>query len=117
MKSETKSTVKTQGEPSPPTYSAPAIDKALDVLELLADSAQGMSLTGIAEALGRTKQELFSVGLPGGAGVSSATRCRFIDSPPRCSRWVRSMLRRKPSSHGPCHIWNVCRLSLESRAI
>lgn len=61
MKSEAKSTVKTQGEPTPPTYSAPAIDKALDVLELLADSAQGMSLTGIAEALGRTKQELFRV--------------------------------------------------------
>ncbi|MBL4886556.1 MAG: IclR family transcriptional regulator [Planctomycetaceae bacterium] len=42
-------------------YSVPAIDKALDVLELLGDSAQGMSLTGIADALGRTKQELFRV--------------------------------------------------------
>lgn len=51
---------KAEGQ-SAPTYSAPAIDKALDVLELLADSAQGMSLTGIAEALGRTKQELFRV--------------------------------------------------------
>ncbi|MEQ8787191.1 MAG: IclR family transcriptional regulator [Pirellulaceae bacterium] len=43
------------------SYSAPAVDKALDVLELLGDSSQGMSLTGIADALGRTKQELFRV--------------------------------------------------------
>jgi DNA-binding IclR family transcriptional regulator len=42
-------------------YSAPAVDKALDILELLGDSSQGMSLTGIADALGRTKQELFRV--------------------------------------------------------
>ncbi len=42
-------------------YSVPAIDKALDVLELLGDSASGMSLTGIADGLGRTKQELFRV--------------------------------------------------------
>lgn len=44
-----------------PSYSAPAIDKALDVLEFLADASQGMSLTGIADGLGRTKQELFRV--------------------------------------------------------
>lgn len=43
------------------SYSAPAVEKALDVLELLGDSTQGMSLTGIADALGRTKQELFRV--------------------------------------------------------
>lgn len=43
------------------SYSVPAVDKALDILELLADSSEGMSLTGIAEALGRTKQELFRV--------------------------------------------------------
>lgn len=42
-------------------YNAPAVDKALDVLELLGDSSQGMSLTGIADALGRSKQELFRV--------------------------------------------------------
>ena len=43
------------------TYQAPAVDKALDILELLGDASQGMSLTGIADALGRTKQELFRV--------------------------------------------------------
>lgn len=42
-------------------YNAPAVDKALDILELLGDSSQGMSLTGIADALGRSKQELFRV--------------------------------------------------------
>lgn len=42
-------------------YNAPAVDKALDVLELLGDSSQGLSMTGIADALGRTKQELFRV--------------------------------------------------------
>lgn len=43
------------------SYHAPAVDKALDVLELLGDSSHGMSLTGIADALQRTKQELFRV--------------------------------------------------------
>jgi len=43
------------------TYHAPAVDKALDILELLGDASQGMSLTGIADALGRSKQELFRV--------------------------------------------------------
>ena len=43
------------------TYQVPAVDKALDILELLGDASQGMSLTGIAAALGRTKQELFRV--------------------------------------------------------
>jgi len=41
-------------------YNAPAVDKALDVLELLGGS-RGMSLTGIADSLGRSKQELFRV--------------------------------------------------------
>jgi DNA-binding IclR family transcriptional regulator len=47
------------GEGKP--YHAPAVDKALDILELLGDASQGMSLTGIADALGRTKQELYRV--------------------------------------------------------
>ena len=58
---KSKAKVKTESAEGAPSYSAPAIDKALDVLELLADSMQGMSLTGIADALGRTKQELFRV--------------------------------------------------------
>ena len=45
----------------PEAYPVPAVDKAFDILELLGDSSQGMSLTGIADALGRTKQEIFRV--------------------------------------------------------
>jgi DNA-binding IclR family transcriptional regulator len=53
--------VATSGNEPTATYNAPAVDKALDVLEFLGDASQGVSLTGIAEALGRTKQELFRV--------------------------------------------------------
>ena len=43
------------------SYSAPAVEKTFDILELLGDAPAGMSLTGIAEGLGRTKQEIFRV--------------------------------------------------------
>jgi DNA-binding IclR family transcriptional regulator len=49
----------TRGESA--AYHAPAVDKALDIFELLSEASQGMSLTGIAAALGRTKQEIFRV--------------------------------------------------------
>ncbi|MAT14549.1 MAG: IclR family transcriptional regulator [Planctomyces sp.] len=42
-------------------YSAPALEKGLDVLELLADAPHAMNLTDIARELGRTKQELFRI--------------------------------------------------------
>ena len=40
-------------------YAVPALDKSLDVLELLAREAEGLSLNEIARALGRTSSELF----------------------------------------------------------
>ena len=40
-------------------YAVPALDKGLDVLELLAREAEGLSLNEIARALGRTSSELF----------------------------------------------------------
>ena len=43
------------------SYRVPALEKGLDVLEFLADSSGGLSLTEIAEQLDRTKQELFRV--------------------------------------------------------
>ncbi len=43
------------------SYRAPALEKGLDVLELMAGLSQPMALTAIAERLGRTKQELFRV--------------------------------------------------------
>ena len=42
-------------------YSVPALDKAFDVLELLAESARPLSQTEIAEATGRTVSTLFRV--------------------------------------------------------
>lgn len=43
------------------TYHAPAVEKALDVIELLGESSEGLNLTEIASALQRTKQELYRV--------------------------------------------------------
>src|SRR5512138_873419 len=40
-------------------YAVPALDKGLDVIELLAREADGLSLNEIARALGRTSSELF----------------------------------------------------------
>ena len=45
--------------PAEVRYAVPALDKGLDVLELLAREAQGLSLNEIAGALGRTSSELF----------------------------------------------------------
>jgi DNA-binding IclR family transcriptional regulator len=42
-------------------YSVPALDKAFDVLELLADSTRPLSQSEIAEATGRTVSQLFRV--------------------------------------------------------
>lgn len=41
------------------SYHVPALEKGLDVLELLADHTAGLTLKEIAERLGRTSQELF----------------------------------------------------------
>jgi DNA-binding IclR family transcriptional regulator len=43
------------------TYSVPAAEKALDVIELLAGQSEGMTVTEIAVALGRTVHELYRV--------------------------------------------------------
>jgi len=40
-------------------YSAPALEKGLDILELLADSASGLTQNHIATRLGRSASELF----------------------------------------------------------
>jgi DNA-binding IclR family transcriptional regulator len=44
-----------------PTYAAPALDKGLDVLELLARDGLPMTQAEIARALGRTPSELFRI--------------------------------------------------------
>ncbi|QDU80172.1 HTH-type transcriptional regulator YiaJ [Polystyrenella longa] len=43
------------------SYRAPALEKGLDVLELMANAPHAMNLTDIARELGRTKQELFRI--------------------------------------------------------
>ena len=40
-------------------YAAPALDKGLDILEVLADAEQPMSLNALARAMGRTVSEIF----------------------------------------------------------
>ncbi|MDQ0470814.1 IclR family transcriptional regulator [Labrys wisconsinensis] len=42
-----------------PSYSAPALDKGLDILELLAARESGLSMKAIADELGRSKSEIF----------------------------------------------------------
>src|SRR6218665_4169060 len=47
------------GPESRPKYAAPAVDKALDVLELLSREAVPMTQAQLARALGREPGELF----------------------------------------------------------
>jgi DNA-binding IclR family transcriptional regulator len=42
-------------------YAAPALDKGLDILELLAGEASGLTQTEIADAVGRTVSQIFRV--------------------------------------------------------
>ncbi len=46
-------------ESSSPRYSAPALDKGLDILEVLAESQEGDTLNEIALKLGRSVSEIF----------------------------------------------------------
>jgi len=46
---------------SGPEYSAPALEKGLDILELLADQAGGLSQSEIAEETGRSVGQIFRV--------------------------------------------------------
>lgn len=43
----------------PIRYAAPALDKGLDILEALADAPRGLSLNGLAKALGKTASQIF----------------------------------------------------------
>ncbi len=42
-----------------PAYAAPALEKGLDILELLAEAAAPMSMRAMADRLGRSKAEIF----------------------------------------------------------
>ncbi|NEM46654.1 MAG: helix-turn-helix domain-containing protein, partial [Xanthomonas perforans] len=45
--------------PEPAKYRAPALDKGLDILELLARQAQPMSMGAISQGIGRSRGEIF----------------------------------------------------------
>ena len=49
------------GAPGKRSYSVPAAEKALDVIELMAGEPSGLTLTEIAAALGRSVHELYRV--------------------------------------------------------
>lgn len=51
--------VSTRKRPAADPYAAPALEKGLDILELLADEASGLTQTQIAERLGRSHTEIF----------------------------------------------------------
>ena len=60
----TRQKQKTRAPARPPSssetrYAVPALDKGLDVLELLAREPGGLTLNEVARALGRTSSELF----------------------------------------------------------
>src|SRR6266513_2137119 len=62
-------------------YAVPALDKGLDVIELLARETDGLTLNEIARLLGRTSSELFRMvkcALPPGL-YRSAGRPLFVD--------------------------------------
>ncbi|MEA3094160.1 MAG: hypothetical protein QOJ04_5502, partial [Caballeronia sp.] len=40
-------------------YSAPALEKGLDIIELLASHPEGLSLADLGKTLGRTTAEIF----------------------------------------------------------
>jgi DNA-binding IclR family transcriptional regulator len=53
--------VTSPAQQAPPDYAVPALEKALDILELLADEAGGLGQSEIAEATGRSVGQIFRV--------------------------------------------------------
>jgi DNA-binding IclR family transcriptional regulator len=65
-------------------YSAPALDKALDILELLAGEAGGLTQTEIAEAVGRNVSQIYRV-------LATLERRGYLTRDDRSGRYVVSM--------------------------
>ncbi|WP_173921531.1 IclR family transcriptional regulator [Agromyces sp. Marseille-P2726] len=70
--------------PRTPDYSAPALDKALDILELLADQAAGLSQTEIADAVGRNVSQIYRV-------LATLDRRGYLTRDEHSGRYVLSM--------------------------
>jgi DNA-binding IclR family transcriptional regulator len=67
-----------------PTYSAPALDKALDVIELLSRSSTFQPLSAIAKSLGRTPSELFRI-------INRLEQRRYIVRDPALNAYALSL--------------------------
>lgn len=65
-------------------YAAPALDKALDILELLAGEAGGLTQTEIAEAVGRNVSQIYRV-------LATLERRGYLTRDDRSGRYVLSM--------------------------
>lgn len=63
MAVRTSKNVRSGGDPNadPLAYRAPALEKGLDILELLSDQSGGLILSQIAQRLGRSVQEVYRV--------------------------------------------------------
>lgn len=70
------------GEPT--DYSAPALDKALDILELLAGDAGGLTQTEMAERVGRNVSQIYRV-------LATLERRGYLTRDDRSGRYVLSM--------------------------
>jgi DNA-binding IclR family transcriptional regulator len=65
-------------------YAAPALDKALDILELLAGEAGGLTQTEIAEAVGRNVSQIYRV-------LATLERRGYLTRDDRSGRYLLSM--------------------------
>ncbi|WP_448003509.1 IclR family transcriptional regulator [Agromyces bauzanensis] len=65
-------------------YSAPALEKALDILELLAGEGGGLTQTEIAEAVGRNVSQIYRV-------LATLERRGYLTRAERSGRYVLSM--------------------------
>ena len=50
-----------EGPARPRGYAAPALEKGIDILELLADQPDGLTISEIAQRLGRSISEIFRI--------------------------------------------------------
>lgn len=67
-----------------PRYAAPALEKGLDILELLAGEAGGLSQTDIAEATGRSVGQIFRV-------LATLERRGYLSRDPQSGLYTFSM--------------------------
>lgn len=78
-----------------PAYSAPALEKGLDVLELLASVPEGLTQSAIAQHLGRSIQEVYRM------VVSLERRGYIVRRPPGDAFWLSMKLHKLALAYPP----------------